>query len=367
MADLIEELRERAARLPADGVPVVQRAYQRGMEAVDILAAALHVDPTLADGDRCRRDIDLLQELLRQMRSLARQTEDEVARHRLAADPATAHQAGRLGRTNPNAPDELDALSRRTVEVAQRVAGAALPDWRTPQRVRERSARLLPSAHVLEEIADDLRGAVKPALDLSHPDPEAVRLAALADQIADTARARPRRCAGPGCDLVLEPSATGRPRRYCGATCRQRARRLQLRYAAAAGPGERARPARDLDAVFAALPADTRPSRFGHDWDDTSVRLLREDGWWSLHGPAVSLAVAGFGPHGTIAAHDVDEAQRAAAAAVTTLTGRQVLDWAPEQHGQTVLDTSSWHARLGPAPSWRPSSVQDTTPRHAPG
>jgi hypothetical protein len=38
--------------------------------------------------------------------------------------------------------------------------------------------------HELAEIADRLRRAVAPALDLPYPDPEAVRLAALAEQIA---------------------------------------------------------------------------------------------------------------------------------------------------------------------------------------
>jgi len=42
----------------------------------------------------------------------------------------------------------------------------------------------MPGEHELAEIADGLCRAVAPALGLAHPDPEAVRLAALADQIA---------------------------------------------------------------------------------------------------------------------------------------------------------------------------------------
>jgi hypothetical protein len=42
----------------------------------------------------------------------------------------------------------------------------------------------MPHKDELAEIAGRLRRAVAPALDLPHPDPEAVRLAALADQIA---------------------------------------------------------------------------------------------------------------------------------------------------------------------------------------
>lgn len=41
----------------------------------------------------------------------------------------------------------------------------------------------MPDEHELAEIADVLRRAVAPALDLPYPDPEATRLAALADQI----------------------------------------------------------------------------------------------------------------------------------------------------------------------------------------
>jgi hypothetical protein len=41
-----------------------------------------------------------------------------------------------------------------------------------------------PHPDELAEIADRLRRAVAPALDLAYPDPDAVRLARLADQIA---------------------------------------------------------------------------------------------------------------------------------------------------------------------------------------
>ncbi len=61
---------------------------------------------------------------------------------------------------------------------------AAWPDWDSPARIRELSASRMPDEHELAEIADRLRRAVAPALDLAYPDPEAVRLAKLADQIA---------------------------------------------------------------------------------------------------------------------------------------------------------------------------------------
>jgi hypothetical protein len=108
--------------------------------------------------------------------------------------------------------------------IAARITAAVLPDWDSPRRVREISAGRLPGAHELTEIADMLRHAVARALDLPYPDPEAVRLAALAGQIAPQAGER-RRCSGPGCDRELAAAPTGRRRVYCGPACRQRARR----------------------------------------------------------------------------------------------------------------------------------------------
>ncbi|MFC6883483.1 hypothetical protein [Actinomadura yumaensis] len=151
---------------------------------MDIITTAVQVDPTLTARDRCQRQFDLLSELFRQLRPIARQAECELERRRLADIPGTERQLARLGRTNPRAPDELEALSRRCPVVAREIRDAALPDWNTPRRIRERSARLLPSPEHLEEIAEQLRCAVRASLALAHPDPEAVRLAALADQIA---------------------------------------------------------------------------------------------------------------------------------------------------------------------------------------
>ncbi len=85
----------------------------------------------------------------------------------------------RQGRINP-----LAAVSARCPELAAQVAAAAWPNWDTPLRIRELSASRMPEEHELAEIAGRLRRAVAPALDLAHPDPEAVRLATLADQIA---------------------------------------------------------------------------------------------------------------------------------------------------------------------------------------
>lgn len=280
---LLEQLREKTGELPAEGPPEVVQARRRALQAMATVEAALRVDPTLAAEDRCR-DLDVLDELMRQLKPLARQAQLEIERRRLVGLPGTERQIARLGRTNPLALDELDALSQRAVTLAEHIAGQALPDWNTPERIRERSARLLPSPERLEDIAAQLRYAVRTSLELPHPDPEAVRLAALADQIALTTQRRRERCAGPGCDRELDHARTGRPRRYCGAACRQRARRA-AHTGQGAPPEERAsKRAHDLtdnaaedalQARLAALPPDTRPMPSVAAYDDLLQRRPR--------------------------------------------------------------------------------------------
>jgi hypothetical protein len=167
-------------RALADRVPqTVTLARQRAVSAAEAAAAALGTDPTLAE--RQQRWLNVLAELLRRLTPLARQASAAIESERLsAAGASTAH----LGRINPLATEELDAASARCPELAAQVAAAAWPDWNTPPRIRELSSSRMPGEHELAEIADTLRRAVAPALDLPYPDPEAVRLAALADQIA---------------------------------------------------------------------------------------------------------------------------------------------------------------------------------------
>ena len=173
------ELRALAVRIPADGPPVVTLARQRAADATEAAVAALGTDPTLAE--RQQRDLDVLAEILRRLAPLARQAAAELERRRLATTGAdTAH----LGRTNPVAPQELDAVSERVTVIAARVTAAVLPDWDSPRRIRELSASRMPGEEEVAEIAGRLHRAVAPALNLSYPDPEAVRLAALAEQIA---------------------------------------------------------------------------------------------------------------------------------------------------------------------------------------
>jgi hypothetical protein len=175
------ELRALAARVP-DGPPPVSLARQRGTDAAEAIAAALAADPTLAE--RQQRWLDVLEELLRRLTPLARQAASALERQRL---DAAGQDAGHLGRINPVAPEELDAVSRRCTELAATITAAVLPDWDSPQRIRELSSQRLPHPDVLADIADQLRRAVAPALALPYPDPEAVRLAEVADQIAPAA------------------------------------------------------------------------------------------------------------------------------------------------------------------------------------
>lgn len=170
-------LRAQARQIPDE--PVTAVARKRATEAAETVAAALAADPTLAE--REQRRLDVLGELLRRAKGLARQVTVAAEAERLAAEGASA---AHLGRVNPLAAEELDSVSARCTELASEVAAAVLPDWDTPRRWRELSASRMPGEHELAEIADQLRRAVAMALDVDCPDPEAVRLAALAEQIA---------------------------------------------------------------------------------------------------------------------------------------------------------------------------------------
>jgi chromosome segregation ATPase len=125
----VEELRGRATALPAEGGAVVRQVRERVMEAVEIVASALQVDPTLTDDGRHRRSLDIIAECLRQVKPLARQAEIELTRRRLADLPG--RDIARLGRIDLSAPQELEAMSQRCLELAREVAAAALPDSRS--------------------------------------------------------------------------------------------------------------------------------------------------------------------------------------------------------------------------------------------
>jgi len=144
--------------------------------------AAFGTDPTLAE--RQQRNLDLLSELLRRIGSLARQTDRELERQRLTA---SGGDVVHLGLTNRMAPEELQAVSERCPVISTEITDAVLPDWDSPRRIRELSARRMPHPKDLAAIADQLRRAVGPALALPYPDPEAVRLTALADSISPQA------------------------------------------------------------------------------------------------------------------------------------------------------------------------------------
>lgn len=227
--EIAGELCALAARA-AGSLPPSSLAWQRATDAADAVTAALGTDPTLAE--RQERDLDVLAEVLRRLTPLARQAAAALERQRL---DAAGLDASHLGRTNPLAQEELDAVSERLPVIAGRITAAVWTDWESPRRARELSAsRLARRAHELPQIADWLRDVVASSLDLPCQDPAAVTLAAVAEMIAPRA-AQDRRCAAPGCGRGLESSTTGRPRLYCGPACRQRARRSRLEVAAAVG------------------------------------------------------------------------------------------------------------------------------------
>ncbi|MGZ3140485.1 hypothetical protein ACVDFE_00410 [Lentzea chajnantorensis] len=223
-----DRLNKAADRLP-DGDVLFSTARERVRHAAAIVAGALETDPTLGeDYEHGGRDLYLLAEMLRQLHPLAKQAAKAIEHERLVqgggVPPADVTRARRL--INPLAPQEFDALSEHLlVDVAQRIADAAQPDWRTPTRILERSERRLPSPDVFAGLADQMLAAVKPALGLEFVAPAAVRIAGLAEQLRAETERSANQCAAPGCEQMLQPAATGRPRRYCGATCRQRAHR----------------------------------------------------------------------------------------------------------------------------------------------
>lgn len=186
-----DELRAGIDRLPASGPPPVMTARQQAAAAVSVVTAALEADPTTAE--RAQRDLDLIGEILRRLAPLTRQAAKAIEREHLD-DAVDADAIARLGLINPDAPAEMQAIAGRLAELAERIPGQVLPDWDTPRRWRELSADRMPDPRELGSIADELRRAIAPALNVPHPADAAVRLAELAAAIelsADTGTTEP--------------------------------------------------------------------------------------------------------------------------------------------------------------------------------
>jgi hypothetical protein len=138
------------------------------------LAGLYLVDPTLS-GDRHRtRSVDLAAELARQLVPLVVQCYQDPALTRRATEETWALVG-----------DLMERL--RTTMTAARAA--VRPDWDQPEVCREISrARTVQSCGQVEEAATSAAAALRSALALPHPAPEAVELAALAAQLLERAR-----------------------------------------------------------------------------------------------------------------------------------------------------------------------------------
>ncbi|WP_116025874.1 hypothetical protein [Thermomonospora umbrina] len=257
----------------------------------------MKTDPTIAGEVARARPLDLAGETLRQLRPLARQAAGELNRRELAALPGREREIARLGRTNPQAPDELEAMSRRLLTLADEIRDDALPDWNTPRRIRERSTRLLPDVGRLAEIADALREAVRPALEVAPPTRR--RSAWPPSPIRSAPRpAAPAAAPAPGCGRELEHADVGRRRRYCGDACRQRARRARTGPAATAERGDGDGRAR-LREVLEGLPPDTRPVPSVAGYDELLSRTPSASPGTAAPGDgAADAGVQGRGTHG---------------------------------------------------------------------
>lgn len=139
-----------------------------------VAAGVFTTDPTLADepyGTGRFRAVDLLAELARQTRSLLRIACTDGARGRRSRDDCW---------------DEVEALFERAVHFAE-VIPTVVPrrDHATEAGSRAISRdRLAAYSGHLSTAADSVRAAIGAALRLPHPDPQALALAELADQLA---------------------------------------------------------------------------------------------------------------------------------------------------------------------------------------
>lgn len=172
---------------------VLQRALdgcadERVRDALTRAAAALRTDPTLVLEVDGQHTVDLIAELVRQLKPLGRQAVLARAHARLLADPDLAEadrqrQIAQLGKTDPTAIDQEEEVLERLRARALALADRARTDWQDPEHLRRLSSQMLPPDQDLEEIARALRRSVSAAAALAPDAPEVRRLLALAEQI----------------------------------------------------------------------------------------------------------------------------------------------------------------------------------------
>ncbi|RCV49741.1 hypothetical protein DEF23_17295 [Marinitenerispora sediminis] len=242
----------------AGGHPRLAEGYRTVAAALELAAATVEADPTLLRHRRAERTctavrwLDLLGELARQARPVGGQVLVAERWEALGAEPdARARERGRnrLGRVNHQAPREFAQLVARVRETAERVAVLAYDDPPTPEQRAHLLADLMPSEGDLGRVASRLRAAAAalhqdlaevldvggdgaPA-DARRLSAAARRIEALAAEVDPGPAAPPVVCGGCGQPLPAVPAGgAGRPRRYCGDACRQRAHRAARRTGA---------------------------------------------------------------------------------------------------------------------------------------
>lgn len=211
---------------PAEGAPALDPCQERVRHALQAVVADVEADPTLGLVFQVQRHVELLTELVRQIRPLLRQAA-AIEAERLDQDTTLTERErrlalARLGRLNPAARAEAEHMATRVQEIAAQVHAAVEPHWQTPEH-RARLAQAHLDHQLLDKAAAYVRGAVSAAAAIDPHLPQVQALRAMATTLDEAAGLRP--CAAPGCTEPLPAAEPGRTRRYCSPRCRTRARR----------------------------------------------------------------------------------------------------------------------------------------------
>ncbi|MEE2051771.1 hypothetical protein [Nocardiopsis tropica] len=217
---------ERHATLSA-GTP--DAGPERVGRALAQAAQALEEDPALCLDPQTPHRVDLVAELVRQLRPLSRQAALVAEAERLEQDagltePERYRALVQLGKLNPTAPAQVEELAVRAEEIAAELRAQAAPGQDSPEQRRALAGARL-DRRTLAEAADLLRRAVRDAAAIAPDLPEVAAVLAAAAAAEQAAAPTGAACAAPGCAAPLPAAESGRVRRYCSPPCRTRARR----------------------------------------------------------------------------------------------------------------------------------------------